>query len=132
MSGLLLDTHVWWWYLTGSDRLPARLRSSVEEVPGNGWLSPISLWEAGMLVDRGRIAVPGSEFAPWARTALRRWPLHEAALTTEVALASLRVQLPHRDPADRFLAATAVVYGLTLVTVDERLLGAPQVSTLAF
>jgi len=42
-------------------------------------------------------------------------------LTHEVALASEAVVLPHRDPADTFLAATAKVYDLTLVTADENL-----------
>jgi len=41
------------------------------------------------------------------------------------------VQLPHRDPADRFLVATARVFDLTLVTADEHLLKARQVPVLA-
>jgi PIN domain nuclease of toxin-antitoxin system len=49
-------------------------------------------------------------------------PFREAPLTHEVALASDAVALPHRDPADTFLAATAKVYDLTLVTADENLL----------
>jgi PIN domain nuclease of toxin-antitoxin system len=58
-------------------------------------------------------------------------PLQEAPLTHEVALAATFVDLPHRDPADRFLAATAAVFDLTLVAADERLLGARSVRTLA-
>jgi PIN domain nuclease of toxin-antitoxin system len=41
------------------------------------------------------------------------------------------VNLPHQDPADRFLAATAFVYDLMLVTADERLLNSPSIYTLA-
>ena len=41
------------------------------------------------------------------------------------------IDLPHQDPADRFLAATARVYDLTLVTADERLLGSRRIATLA-
>ena len=48
-------------------------------------------------------------------------PLREAPLTREVASASRSLDLPHEDPADRFIAATAMVYDLTLVTADERL-----------
>ena len=43
-------------------------------------------------------------------------------MTHEVAMESRMAQLPHQDPADRFIAASAVVYGLTLITSDRNLL----------
>jgi PIN domain nuclease of toxin-antitoxin system len=46
-------------------------------------------------------------------------------------LAAHQLPLVHPDPADRFLAATAQVFGLTLVTADERLLGLGEIDTLA-
>lgn len=52
-------------------------------------------------------------------------------MTRDVALASRLVRLDHQDPADRFLAATAEIYELTLVTADERLLRAKGFRTLA-
>jgi PIN domain nuclease of toxin-antitoxin system len=61
----------------------------------------------------------------WMRRALR-----EAPLTHEVAIRSRQVELPHPEPADRFLVATAQVYDLTLVTADRRLLGLQGVSLL--
>jgi len=60
----------------------------------------------------------------WVVEAMRNVPLREALITHEVALETRRVNLPHRDPADRFLAATARVFGLTLVTADERIIDA--------
>jgi len=51
--------------------------------------------------------------------------------THEIVLAAHQLPLPHPDPADRFLAATAQVLGLTLVTGDERLLGLGEIRTLA-
>jgi PIN domain nuclease of toxin-antitoxin system len=48
-----------------------------------------------------------------------------------VAIQSRRITLPHQDPADRFLAATAQVYDLTLVTADERLLHSNDFATMA-
>jgi len=67
----------------------------------------------------------------WVRSMLRSTPLREAPLNHEVAIQSRSLNLPHQDPADRFLAATAIVYDLTLVTADERLLGSEQFSVLA-
>jgi len=81
-----------------------------------------------MLHARGRVRLdPGPR--GWVTDALRALPLTEATLTTEVALRSHELELDHRDPADHFLASTALVYGLTLVTADERLLGAAWLPT---
>ena len=58
-------------------------------------------------------------------------PLRDAPLTRDVAIESRRLSLGHQDPADRFIAATARVYELTLVTADERLLGVEGLAVLA-
>lgn len=120
MIGFLLDTHVWWWYLTGSDRLGRGLHRQINDATDNCWLSPISIWELGMLAERKRVRIPG-DFRKWVEAALTKFPLGEAALTTEVALVSREIELPHRDPADHFLAATTLVYGLVLMSRDDRL-----------
>jgi PIN domain nuclease of toxin-antitoxin system len=62
--------------------------------------------------------------------ALINAPIREAPLTTEVALETRRIQLPHDDPADKFLVATARVFQLTLVTADTRLLASKAVPVL--
>ena len=57
--------------------------------------------------------------AEWIREALVKAPVEEAPLTVEVALASRALVSKHRDPADRFLVATAQIFDLTLVTADR-------------
>ena len=52
----------------------------------------------------------------------RNCGLSKRPVNHEVAIESERIDLAHQDPADRFLAATAVVFDLTLVTADDRLL----------
>lgn len=54
----------------------------------------------------------------------------EAPLTYEIVAAAQELPLAHRDLADRFLAATAGVLGLTLVTAESRLLVLGRISTL--
>ena len=56
--------------------------------------------------------------------------LKEAPLTLEIVLEATRFALPHDDPADRFLVATARTLGLTLVTSDARLLASNAVPIL--
>lgn len=115
---LLLDTHIWLWSLLEPKRLSRRVAKALGDSRNELWLSPISTWEILVLCQKGRLALnEDAEF--WIARAMALAPLHEAPLTHEVALATQAVQLPQRDPADRFLAATAKVYGLTLVTADE-------------
>lgn len=118
---LLLDTHVWIWALLQPDELSAGAARGLED-PGNElWLSPVSVWEAFILSERGRIELDAPAHA-WVEGALRALPLRDATLTRAVAMASRTVDLPHQDPADRFIAASAVVHDLVLITSDERLL----------
>jgi len=124
---LLLDTHIWLWSLQDPKRLGRRIQRELHN-PGNElWLSPISTWEALTLHEKGRIRVRG-DLDQWVARATA--PFLEAPLTHEIAAASRRLSLPHRDAADRFLAATALVLDLTLVTADAGLLGLGEIATL--
>ena len=118
---LLLDTHVWAWSLVEPERLGAEARAALADPDNELWLSPISAWELALLIVRGRLQVDRPA-VDWVEEALSRIPLREAALNHAVALRSRRISLPHQDPADRFLAATAIVYELTLATADQRLI----------
>jgi PIN domain nuclease of toxin-antitoxin system len=51
-------------------------------------------------------------------------------MTHEIALHSRLLELPHRDPADRFIAATALVNGFHLATSDKHLLKCRTIQTL--
>ena len=125
---LLLDTHIWLWSLQDPARLGKRVLHELRN-PGNElWLSPISTWEALTLNAKGRIRLP-DDLARWMAEATA--PLLEAPLTHEIAFTARQLPLPHNDPADRFLAATAQRLRLTLVTADSSLLGLGEISTLA-
>jgi PIN domain nuclease of toxin-antitoxin system len=127
---LLLDTHVWIW----AHLHPDRVRPDIGVILGNSenelWLSPVSVWEALLLIERGKIEVD-TQAPDWIREVLEAVPMREASLNHEVAIRSRTIDLPHRDPADRFLAATAEIYDLTLVTEDERLLTGRSWSVLS-
>ncbi len=127
---LLLDTHIWIWSLLEPERLSPKVHAALKEPATEVWLSPISIWEALLLVERGRIMVAGDPRA-WVREMVHSLPRREAPLTHDVAIMSRQIDLAHQDPADRFLVATAVVFDLTLVTADERLLDSPDLPVLA-
>lgn len=124
---LLLDTHIWLWSLQDPGRLGKRIQQELKSSENELWLSPISTWEALTLNAKGRIRLHGP-LAEWVARATA--PFSEAPLTHEIALAARQLPLPHPDPADRFLAATAQVLDLTLVTADAGLLGLGEIATL--
>ena len=126
---LLLDTHIWLWSRLERARLSRQTVTALESPENELWLSPISIWEFAMLVEKGRLVLNVSVEA-WIDEAMERMPTREAPVTHEIALASRAVDLPHKDPADRFLAATAKVMGLTLVTADGHLAEASYISVL--
>ena len=129
---LLLDTHIWLWSHAEPERLTKRVTTALGDESNELWLSPISIWEFLLLAERGRVRVQDRMAPPeWVEAALSRAPMHDAPLNREVAVRSRSVRVGHEDPADRFLAATADVYELTLVTADERLLRGKGFRTLA-
>jgi PIN domain nuclease of toxin-antitoxin system len=127
---LLIDTHIWLWSLLEPKRLSGRVTRSLLKPANEIWLSPISAWEVLVLCRKGRLVLQPNA-SGWISAAFERSPLREAPITHDVVMAMEKVVLPHRDPADCFLAASAQVYGLTLVTADENLLGGTGYAVLA-
>lgn len=126
---LLLDTHIWLWGLLEPDRLSDTVKRACLSHESELRLSSISVWEALLLAERGRIALDPDP-RRWLRKAMTGAPIVETPVTVDVALASRAVDLEHQDPADRFIVATAQVLGLTLVTADARLLRCRDIEVL--
>lgn len=127
---LLLDTHIWLWSLAEPGKLGRRVKSAIARAGNELWVSPISVWELLVLAEHGRVKLD-DEPRKWIAEALARTPAQEAVLNFDVAIRSREIALAHSDPADRFLVATASVYGLTLVTADESLISAKLCPILA-
>jgi PIN domain nuclease of toxin-antitoxin system len=124
---LLLDTHIWIWSQLDPKRLGKHAAEELSPTKNELWLSPVSVWEALTLMQKGRVRVENP--FDWVERASAQ--LREAPLTRDIVRAGMALPLPHADPADRFLAATAMMLKLTLVTADQRLLGLAEISSLA-
>lgn len=127
---LLLDTHIWLWYQLGDDSLSLQLQHAIADPSNELWLSPISIWETLLLAEKNRISLQ-PEARVWIRLALNNLETHEAILNHDIALLSRQIELPHQDPADRFIAATAIFYELTLATVDQNLVSCSWLPTMS-
>jgi PIN domain nuclease of toxin-antitoxin system len=120
---ILLDTHVWVWWLTRSGQLSAQERHDLSAAAARHELaiSAISLWEAHMLNARARISLP-VPFPRWLVEATDPDAVAIIPLEADVVLAL--DELPaglHGDPADRIIAATARCKGMPLATWDKAL-----------
>ncbi len=127
--GFLLDTHIWLWSLLDPDRIGDSAMHALRSREDEFHLSPINVWEALLLAERGRVALDPDPHR-WVRKAMSIAPVAEAPLTMDVALTSRTVDAAYQDPADRFIVATAKVHDLTLVTADARLLRCRDVEVL--
>ena len=118
---VLLDTHVWLWWILGSPRLPARERVALDRLASRPGLrlAAVSLWEAQMLHAKGRLTLD-RPFAIWLRDAAAPAVVEIAPLDVEVvvALDGLPTSF-HGDPADRLIVATARAYRFRLATHDR-------------
>jgi PIN domain nuclease of toxin-antitoxin system len=115
---ILLDTHVFLWYISAAPQLPVAFRDAIRDPANEVYLSVASVWEAVIKYALGKLPLPEApaEYLPRQREAHRiaTLPVEEAAF---VHLA--RLPLLHRDPFDRILVAQALQHAMTLATVDD-------------
>lgn len=126
---LLLDTHIWVRSVI-EPRLLSRPAARALANPNNEvWVSPVSGLEIISLCEKGRYRKI-SDPAKWIDETLRTVPIREAPLTFEIAIECGLITLPHDDPADRIIVATARVLGCKLVTSDKLIIESGLVEVL--
>jgi len=113
---LLLDTHIFLWFILGEERIKPSVRASIENADV-AYLSVISLWETTIKFNLGKLALPEPPL-PWLAVqreehGIESLPLNETAIQR---LATL--PLHHRDPFDRILVCQALEHDLQIITVD--------------
>lgn len=121
---ILLDTHIWLNLVTGSPILsPAFVRAADHAEENERILvAPISIWEIGMLVEKGRIILDKDPL-DWVNIAVQEFGFVLTPFSPKIAIESTRLpELSHADPADRILIATAREENAVLVTYDEKIL----------
>lgn len=120
---VVLDTHVWIWWLLGQPDLPATQRRTLDDLAGNEppLLPAVCLWEAQMLHAKGRLVLDMA-FDRWLPEASQPAVVRIAPLTVDVVLALDALPASfHGDPADRLIVATARAAKLPLATHDKRI-----------
>jgi PIN domain nuclease of toxin-antitoxin system len=124
---LLLDTHIWLWNELEPWKITSEVHNQLASPQNELFLSPISVWEFALLVDKKKINIT-ADFGEWVDGSFNDLQIQEAPVSFAVAHELRFTQLAHKDPGDRFIVATARVYDLTLVTSDEKLMNVPNLS----
>jgi len=127
---LLLDTHIWIWSDVEAHKLSSEVTRELTNPDNEVYLSAVSVWEAILLLEKKRVRL-NEDFGEWFKKSKLALGLIEVPLTWEIAHEIRYTILGYRDPGDRFLAATAKVLDLTLVTADERLMQVQGLKVLA-
>jgi PIN domain nuclease of toxin-antitoxin system len=126
---ILLDTHIWLWWVHGDDRLRGRPLEILQQSEAAGLgVSVISCWEIAKLVECGRLDL-SRPVRNWFDASLSYPGIQLLDLTPEIAAES--AALPgefHRDPADQMIVATARVHDCPVLTLDRKILDYPHVT----
>lgn len=116
---LLLDTHVFLWFLAGDPRLRASARRRIESVRDEKWLSIASVWEIAIKLSLGKLDLR-DPLAQVVERGTRESGILLLSVTKADAIRVASLPWHHRDPFDRMLAAQAIEHDLTLLTGDVR------------
>ncbi|MDR4503895.1 MAG: type II toxin-antitoxin system VapC family toxin [Candidatus Scalindua sp.] len=120
---ILLDTHIWIWYLTKDTRLKERTYKLINRFKqiNEAFISSISIWEVCKLNEKGKI-VFSLPLRTWLNAALTKGILIQE-LSTEIYIDSCSLPgIFHGDPADQMIVATARTLNYKLVTYDNKIL----------
>jgi PIN domain nuclease of toxin-antitoxin system len=115
---ILLDTHIFLWFISGASHLSIQVRDAIREPDNEVYLSAVSIWEAIVKYQLGKLPLPGhpETYIPKQRNLhqIARLALDENSVTHLAKLPQL-----HRDPYDRMLICQAIQNDLTIATVDS-------------
>lgn len=115
---LLLDTHIFLWFISGDARLAGNFRDAIQDPANDAYLSTVSLWEISVKYHLGRLPLPQP---PEIYIPLQRQRHSIASLSLDEASVTQLAKLPpiHSDPFDRMLICQALEHQMTIVTVDH-------------
>ena len=125
---ILLDTCTLLWLAIEPDWLSAAARDGIAAAGEYAYVSAISAWEVAWKHHCRKLKLKLAPETWWPR-ALAQHALKELPISAAIALRSASLPALHRDPADRFLIATAQEHNLTLLTPDPAIQQYPQLKT---
>lgn len=125
---IILDTHIWIWWVQGDNRLTQQHQTFIKAADGLG-ISLYSCWEVAKLVEYDRLVLP-CPLEEWFKAALAYPGIQLLELSLPIVIESTRLPGFHKDPADQLIVATARILNVPLLTADQKILSYSGVNTL--
>jgi PIN domain nuclease of toxin-antitoxin system len=114
---IVLDTHIWFWFINQDfERFPAPWRDAIETADQVG-ISPVSCYEIALAEQKGRLELP-IPAQQWFTQALAPSGISLLPLTADIACRAVNLTPIHKDPFDRLIIATALIYTGQLASID--------------
>lgn len=129
---IVLDTHVWIWWISNPEKLSAPAREAINNaIKSNDiGISSISVWETALLHSKNRLTL-SMRIDEWIATSERLPFISFIPIDNRIAFKSVTLPEPlHSDPADRIIISTAIVLGAELITKDDKIIKYPYIKTI--
>lgn len=118
MSQIILDTHIWVWYINENfDRFPSVWVEQIRQA-GMVGISAISCYEIVLAYHKGRLKLD-LPLEQWLKDALQPAGIELIPLSPEIAIKAVNLSPVHKDPFDRIIIATALEHGAKLASIDS-------------
>jgi PIN domain nuclease of toxin-antitoxin system len=121
---LLLDTHIFLWWLFADNRLPEETKTIIENPENSILVSAASVWEIATKFRIGKLP-EGGKVADNVPIWIEKAGFQPLAISPEHAQLAVSWELSHRDPFDRMLAAQAKLENIRLASVDQQIMQFP-------
>lgn len=116
-TDLILDTHIWIWWIEQNNRLPVQLKAIIEDNDTTIAISTVSIYELLRAIARDRLQLNRSS-DEWLEKATYGVDIVVRPVTTEIAITAARLPAIHGDPLDRLIIATALCHQSQLASMD--------------
>lgn len=116
LTNVLLDTHTLLWFGQDDPELPASVRAIIENEATRRAVSIVSFWEIGIKAGLGKL--PLVQSLPGLEASCRSQGIEIISITVPAIHQMMQMPMHHKDPFDRLIAATALTFGLTLLSAD--------------
>jgi PIN domain nuclease of toxin-antitoxin system len=129
-SVILLDTHIWiWWVTEQFHLLTDKQKKALDSNQGNLLLSSISSWEVAKKVETGKLKL-SIDVLEWIQLAILIPKIKVIDLSPEIIVKSTRLSDFHKDPADQLIAATSIITNCPLITSDSKIINHTYINTI--
>lgn len=118
---LLLDTHVLIWWTLDPKKLSLKARNACDKIIKNdAFISSISIWEIGVKIKNKKLDI-GMPIDLFTKKIKNLGTIKVISVDENILLKNLSLNWKNKDPADRTIVATAMIYNCQIISKDKEI-----------